>query len=896
MTWHRVLVSRVRALFASRRLDRELDEELRSHLEMEIEANLRRGMSPEDARHAALREFGGVTQAAETYRERRGVPWLEILAKDLLYGARSLRRDPGFTIAAVLSLALGIGANTAVFSLLNMLMLRMLPVEKPAELVTLYKTGGWGSGIGSYPLYLQFRERKELFTGVLARSGAIKERFSAGRSERVEFVEREFVSGNYFEVLGVRAAVGRLLTDEDNRIPQAHPVVVLSYDFWRKRFGLDPAVLGRVLMAGEQPLTVIGVARPGFRGVEVDHQADMWTPIMMNPWNIMNPRMHWLWMLARSRPGVPRSQIQAAVNTIMRQHLASVFGDKPDTPWRRQAMEQRIEVREGGIGVSLLREQFGKPLTVLMAAVALTLLIACANVGNLLLARGEAHRREIALRLALGATRQRILRQWLIESLLLVLLGSALGLLFALWGERYILMFLPPGSTDTLTVAPETTVLGFTVCISLLSAILFGLAPALRSTGLDPGLALKEGASQPARRGSGIGLRKALVVVQVALSMVLVMLAGLFVQSLAGLRSVNPGFLNQNVMTFSLDYPSAWKRADKDHLRERLLNRVASLPGVVSSSCGGPGPYQGGFWNAGIRVPGSLRTVKEPASVAVQGVGPAYFTTIGSPPLRGREPDASDTGATRKVAVVNESFAREFFPGITDPVGRVLSFDDDKPEGGRPTYIAGMVRDILHKGLKTKAEPTVYVPLSQSEGAPDPLLLVRVQFPPDTLLPMIRRELSRLDPEVALVEPRTIKEQIDDSIFLDRMIATVSGFFGGLALLLAAVGLYGVMAYGVAQRTREIGVRIALGAAATRVTWMVLRDGLLLIALGVAVGLPVSLAAGRITSSLLYGIRPRDPVTLTLTAGVLLGVGVISAWAPALRAARIDPMQALRHE
>ena len=646
----------------------------------------------------------------------------------------------------------------------------------------------------------------------------------------------------------------------------------------------------------EQPLTVIGVAAPGFRGVEVDHHPDIWVPAMMYRGKIMDPGMRWVWILARRRPEIARGQIQAAANTVMQGYLASVYGDKPDNAFRRWAMEQRVEVRDGGIGISLLREEFGKPLIVLMAAVGLVLLIACANVANLLIARGAARRREIALRFSLGGTRGRVVRQWLIESLLLALLGSTLGLLFAIWGERYMLLFLPAGSNDLFNVAPDATVLGFTAGISILSALLFGLAPALRATALDPAAALKDAGSQASLRGLRIGLRKGLVVAQVAFSVVLVAAAGLFAHSLAGLRSVNAGFTHQDVVTFELSYPGTWKEPAKARLREMLLVRAAALPGIVALSYAAPGPYQGGSWNAGIRVPGSARTAREGVEVAMQGVGPAYFETIGSRLLRGREFDESDTHAARKIAIVNEAFVREFLPGVSDPVGRVLSFDDQKPEGGEPTYIVGLVRDILHKGLKTRPESTVYVPFHQGEITFDPALLVRAQLPPEALLPIIRRELNRFSPEVALVEPRTIRERVDDSIFLDRMVATLSGFFGALALLLAAVGIYGVMAYSVTRRTGEIGLRIALGAGAAQIRWMVLREALLLIGLGMVIGLPLSAAAGKLSASLLYGIRPSDPLTLALTAAALLVTGVMAAFVPARRAALIEPMEALRHE
>jgi len=386
------------------------------------------------------------------------------------------------------------------------------------------------------------------------------------------------------------------------------------------------------------------------------------------------------------------------------------------------------------------------------------------------------------------------------------------------------------------------------------------------------------------------------VVLQVALSVVLVVAAGLFAHSLAGLRSINPGFAAQNVATFSLDYPQAWKGADKEKHRERLLARLTEVPGIDSVSYGLPGPYREGSSRAGIRVPGSARTAREGVWVDEQGIGPAYFETIGIRPLRGREFSQSDMRSTRKIAVVNEAFVREFLPGTADPIGRILSFDDSKPEGGEPTYIVGLVRDILHNGLQTPAKSTVYVPFREGQFNYDPTLLVRAPLPPAALLPAIRREIGQIDPEVALIEPRTLRERVDDSIFVERMIATLSGFFGGLALLLAAIGIYGVMAYAVTRRTAEIGLRIALGAAPARIEWMVLRDGLLPIALGVAIGLPLSLAAGRISASLLYGVKPNDPPTFVLTIGVLLAIGILAAFLPARRAAAVEPMEALRHE
>jgi predicted permease len=873
-----------------------LSEELEIHLAMQADEFRRQGMEPAAARAAALREFGGVLRTQEAYRERRGLPWLESAAKDVRYALRGLRRNPGFTAAAVISLALGIGANTAIFSLFHTLLMRMLPVARPEELVTLYKTGGWGKGYTSYPLYLELARRSDLFNGVAARTGVAKVRFTPPGG-RAQFTQREFVSGNYFSVLGVGPALGRLFTEDDNRVPGGHPLAVLSHDFWQNRFGADPGVLGRTLLVDEQLLTVIGVAAPGFRGVEVEHHPEIWVPAMMYPAKIMNPGMWWVWMLGRRRPEVSRQQLQAAVDVLMRQHLAAAYPTSYNAAFRKKALEQRLQVREGGVGLSLLRDEFGKPLVVLMAAVGLVLLAACVNVANLMLARGAARQREIALRFSLGATRARLVRQALTESLLLAAAGSLLGMAFAYWGQQSILGFLPADSSDALAAAPNTTVLAFTLAVSAISVLLFGLAPALGSTAVDPAAGFRWGARLSHR---GAALRRALVVVQVAFSVVLVALAALFGHSLLVLRGVDLGFRNQDVYAFSFDFPRTWSqrtgKGEMRQVRERLLAQMRLLPGVSSVSYGFPGPYQMGTSDATIRVPGSERTASQPANVDVHYIGPRFFETIGSLPLLGREFDRNDTAGSAKVALVNQAFVREFLSGEAHPVGRALSFDDTKTEGGERTLIVGVVGDIRHHGLRTKAAATVYVPFVQKDPSWPPTILVRSQLPERALLAAVYGELSRLGPSAAVWAPETLGRNIDDSIFRERLLATLAGFFGGLALLLAAVGLYGVVAYGTARRAGEIGVRIALGAPNGQVLWMVLRDALTLVSLGLAIGLPAALAAARAVSSLLFDIQPEDPLTFVTTAGVLAAIGLAAAWMPARRAAGMDPMQALRHE
>uniref|UniRef100_Q01QE6 Permease n=1 Tax=Solibacter usitatus (strain Ellin6076) TaxID=234267 RepID=Q01QE6_SOLUE len=879
-------------IFHRRNLDRELDDEIAAHLAMQEEEFRRQGMSAESARAAARRAFGGVAQTKEDYRDQRRGALFATAGQDVRYTLRGLRRAPGFTAAAVISLALGIGANTAIFSLFHTLMLRLLPVTNPHELVSLYRTGGWGKGYVSYPLYREVAKRTDLFTGVVARTGVVKARFTARPGGREQFVQREFVTGNYFQVLGVPAETGRLFTDDDNRTPGAHPVAVISDALWRNRYGADPDILGTKILVDEQPFTVIGVAAPGFGGVEAERRAEVWIPAMMSGMNVNSTGTWWLWIVARRRPEVSARQLQPAMYVLMQQHLNATYQNSYNAAFRKRALEQRLEVRDAGVGLSLLRDDFGRPLNVLMAAVGLVLLAACANVANLLLARGAARQKEIALRLSLGATRARLVRQALTESALLAIAGGTLGIALAWWGQHTLVRFLPESAGDPFGVSPGNAVLFFTLAIAALSALLFGIAPALRSTAVDPAAGLRAGGGS--RSGSPF-LRRTLVVSQVAFSVVLVALAALFGHNLFALRGVDLGFHNQNVVAFSLDFPRKLRAEVRTPIRQ-LAGQLELLPGVTSVSFGFPGPFLMGVSSASIRVPGSERTAHEPADVETGHIASRYFETIGTPLVLGREFRSDDIDSARRVAIVNEAFVRAFLPGEMHPDARRLSFDDSKPEGGEPTFIVGVVRDIHHAGIQTPSKPTVYIPIDQDKNAGNPTILLRTQAAPAALVPTLYRELARVSPAIALADVRTLRQQVDDSIFQQRMLAAIGGFFGTLALVLAAVGLYGVVSYSAARRTAEIGIRIALGAARTQVVWMILRDALLLVAVGLALGFPAALAAARTVASILFGIEPTDPFTFAGTAFTLAVVGVSAAFLPARRAATVEPSRVLRHE
>jgi predicted permease len=813
------------------------------------------------------------------------------IVQDIRFALRHLLKNPAFTCVAVLSLALGIGANTAIFSLVDAVMVKMLPVRHPEQLVALDSFTQRGEQRDfSYPLFTYLRDRKPSFSGVFAASdGTSRMATKMPSSGDTEQAEVQMVSGEYFQVLGVDAFVGRLLTPDDDTTG-ANPVAVLSYNFWQRRFGGEFSVIGQTITVKEQPLTVIGVAPAKFFGEAVGRAPDVWTPLTMQPLlqkgqsSLESPNISWLRIMGRLKTGVNENQANAEVNNIVWQ-LKTESSDLG-----KAALNiAKVDVLSGAQGLAEFRTRFTKPLRILMAVVALVLLIACANVANLLLARATARQKEVAVRHAIGAGRFRLIRQFLTESMILATLGGLLGLLFAWWGSRALLILVSGDSSPIpIDVAPNLRILSFTFVVSVLTALLFGLAPAWIITRPNVGSALK--VTTPAR--PRLALSRLLVVSQVTFSLLLLIGAGLFLKTLHNLRTFNLGFQADQLIQVRISpRSSGYKPEQYPELNKRLIERLNSTPGIRSASVAGSGFRSGSSRTCCIAVEGYTPSKDENREIQILEVAPGYFSTIGLPLLMGRDFIPSEVenkpGVFPKWAIINETMAHRYY-GQASPVGRRFGWGNEKVV--YDTEIVGVARDANYGNLREKTKSLIYYP---SESGT--LLVIRAGLDSATLVSTIRNEIKTVD---KTLEPfiSTVPQLRDEALVQERMLAKLSSFFGLLALLLAGIGLYGVMSYDVVRRTREIGVRMAVGARGLDVLGMILREALWLVVIGVLLGLVVALLTMKLIASLLFGLAPTDPLTLIMATVVMLAIAAFAGWLPAWRAARIDPVFALRHE
>jgi predicted permease len=880
-----------RLLFYLRRdqFDRELEEEMKFHLGMKAEESRTSGMSPQEARYAAERQFGNRASLQEISHEMWGVRPIETFFQDMRYGVRMLLKSKAVTTVAVLSLALGIGANTAIFSLINALMLRVLPVKEPQELAVFSYTNALGTRITSnsfnYPLYEMFRDRNQSFTGIFAAERVGRARLTVeGTAGEVESAQQNRVSGNFFSVLGVNATIGRTLTEADDKIGNPQPVAVISYDFWQRRFGLDPAVVGRRITLDNRPLTIVGVAPPGFFGFEVGRRPDIWWPITEKGDGSLRSYGSWsILVMGRLRPGVNLTQARAEMHLIYRQQIDEITRSE-GANWRpterRNWFESRIELESGSAGWTLLRQRFRQPLVILMITVAMVLLVACVNIANLLLARAAMRRKEIAVRLALGAGRFRLIRQLLTESVLIAVLGGAAGLLFAHWFVRLLLTYLPQQSQVSLDVAPDGRVLGFTLAVSLLTGLLFGLAPAWQATRLDLTSSLKDAVGRSAGR-TRLALNKLLVVLQVALSLFLLVGAGLLVRSLQNLKDMDTGFDRENLIQFSVDPGRGYNTEQRVNLHKQVVARLEALPGVRAASFSRPGFLIGGTYRTVPTVPGYAAGPDEDLTSHYIDVGPRFFETMKMPILAGRA-----FGPQGEGVVINQTMARYFF-GDQDPVGKRFY------EGKQQYEIIGVVKDARYSDMREQP-PRAFYRQWPPEGSVT--FQLRTGGENQAYVATIHRLVREIDPKLQVVDLRTMDDVVNDALAKERFAAQLAGAFSLLALLLACIGLYGVMSYAVARRTLEIGIRMALGAQVRDIVVLVMRETMLLVVIGVAIGLAAALATMRVVAILLYGLTPTDPLTIALATTLLIGVAALAGHLPARRAARVDPLVTLRNE
>jgi predicted permease len=883
----------------------DLERELQGHLELEAEEQHEAGLSSNEARYAARRAFGNTTLIKEDVRAMWNWTLLEQLGQDLRYAARTMRKNWGFSAVAILSLALGIGANTAIFGLIDALLLKSLPVRDPQSLLFLAKQEQHGTNAYFYYETYQRLRVAQPFLQELAAYG--ERRMNVSIEGVPESTMGHLVSGNYYNVLGVLPVAGRVFGPADDSIPGAHPVAVISQAYWQRRFGGSANAIGKKILIDGTPFTIIGVTPPKFFGLQVGDAPEISVPIMMQP-QVMPDKENWLgrprnttdWLnlFGRLKPGVSVAQAASGLGVLFRNiqtELAVELGLENAT-WRKEWVEANLILMPGATGLSRLRRQYSGALYVLLGAVGLVLLIACANVANLLLARASARRREIALRLAIGASGARLIRQLLVESLILSGLGGALGIALSYWLTGLLVRFLSVGgSLIRLDLSFDWRVLLFTVGVSMATGILFGLAPAIRGAGLDLAPALKQGgrgASTPQR------FARALSVVQVALSLVLLIGAGLLVRTLDRIDDIDGRFPRDRVYTVSLspqgsDQKNGPNGPRLNRLYLDLLERVRAIPGVVSASLAGEPPTARGYGRP-FRIEDGRRV-----SAHQYPIYPTYFATLGSAIVQGRDfaPRDMARGAAL-VAIVNETFARQAFPGESalgkriECAGRI-----SMGESGSLCEVIGVAHDIPYSNLKDEPQNAIYMTFLQAPtGRGGMELIVRAADGRIDVTAQLRREIAAMDPYLPSVVIRTLATDMEAALMRERLLALLSTIFGGLAALLAAIGLYGVIAYSVSQRTQEIGVRMALGALPRRVLGRVLGETLVLAGLGIACGLPAALAATRLLAGFLYGVKPSDPAVLVASAGFLVFTAAIAGFIPARRAARIDPVVALRDE
>ena len=829
------------------------------------------------------------------------------LLGEVRYAFRTLAKAPVFAGVAILSLALGIGANTAVFSMLHNVLLRLLPVRSPQELVQLRELGShYGSNTGmnalSYPIYTDFRDQNQVFTGMLSRYQFPVSMSDAGRNERAM---GELVSGTYFLVLGVQPALGRLFTAEDDRTPSGAPYAVLGYDYWQTRYGGDRSVIGKSILVNDHQLTVVGVAQRGFDGVERLFATQIYIPVMMAPQMIDWPkpledrRRRWVQVFARLKPGVPletaKSSLQPIFHHVLEMEVQQKEFAHASAYTREQFLKMRLDVMPGGTGQNEAKQFLEAPLWVLMGMVGLVLLIACANVANLLIARSTARQKEMAIRLAMGAGRGRIIRQLLVESVLLSLMGGALAIVMLPPVMRMLMGIFPQMDPPIkINGGIDPTVLAFTFGISMLTALLFGLAPAWQATRTSVAGTLKD-QSGGVIGGGGTGWRKVLVAAQVSLSLLLLIGAGLFVRSLSNLKDLNPGFEVNHLVSFQVDPTlSGYKLERAKQFYKQLALDLGGLPGVTSAGLCVVPPLSFDEWDSTVTVEGYSAKPGEDMNPWVNHISPGYFATLKIPMYAGRDFTERDATGAPKVVIVNEKFARHYF-GNQPAVGRHIGLGGD-PGTKTDVEIIGVVRDTKYQTMRAEMPREVYFPYLQNDWAGGMTAYARSDMNPDQLFPELRAAVRKIDSNLPVFLMKTEEHQRNDSLAVERLAASLSGAFGVLATVLAAVGLYGVMAFIVARRTREIGIRMALGALTHNVVWLVMREVLWLVGIGVVIGLPAALALTRLLSSQLYDIQPNDPVTLVGATLLIAAVAALSGYLPARRATRVDPVSAIRWE